>query len=349
MPSVAKLALYRAARTAGLFALARRKSRNRLRILAYHGFARRDEAQFRTKLFIRPETFRRRLRTLRDLGYRVVTLDEAVRQITAGRIEPDTVAITIDDGFASTLAVAAPLLQEFGMPATVYLTTYYMTKQAPVFDLVLAYLVWKSGRTTALQAGVARAILDRLDLSSAAAKARSVGDLIALGRTFDSESERAELCRGIGNAVGVDYDEVVAAGSFRLLTFAEARELPAMGVSIGLHTHRHRFPAEDLAVCRREIEENRSVLSRELGGRYDHFCYPSGVYAPGQWPLLAELGMASATTCDVGLAAPRDPPYGLRRFLDGELVTDIEFEAELCGFAGDLRAMLRRDRLTASR
>ena len=63
-----------------------------------------------------------------------------------------------------------------------------------------------------------------------------------------------------------------------------------------------------------------------------------------QWSVLKEFDLASATTCDTGLVAPGDSPYALRRFLDGESVSDIEFEAEISGFAGLLRAFLGIDR-----
>jgi 2-polyprenyl-6-methoxyphenol hydroxylase-like FAD-dependent oxidoreductase len=67
------------------------------------------------------------------------------------------------------------------------------------------------------------------------------------------------------------------------------------------------------------------------------------------WPLLAELGVASATTCDTGLARADEEPLGLRRFLDGEMVSEIEIVAELSGFSELLRRSLSIDRASAAR
>lgn len=338
--SRAKIEIYKAAQRAGLYRAARHLTRERLRILAYHGFALHDEADFRSKLFIRPATFRRRLETIRRSGFNVVSLGEAVAQLRRGRIQPDSVVITIDDGYATTLSVAAPILREYKAPATVYLTTYYMRKQTPVFDLMIAYIVWRSK----LSAAVIRDLQDRgewrLDLSSAAARDKTVLELVQAGRLLGSEAERTTFCKQVAVAVGCDYDAVASAGSFRLLAFDEARRLDGYGVSIGLHTHRHRFPIDDLAVCTTEVEENRALVKAEMGIEPEHFCYPSGVYSPAQWPLLRSLGISSATTCDTGLAAAGDSPLSLKRFLDGEMVSDIEFEAELFGFADVLRRSL---------
>jgi peptidoglycan/xylan/chitin deacetylase (PgdA/CDA1 family) len=349
MLRAAKIAAYRAARMAGLFRVARRLTRNRTRILGYHGFALHDEAQFRAKLFIKPDTFARRLDYLRRAGYRVVTLDQALDEMRSGRSQPDTVVITIDDGFATTLSVAAPMLHAHRFNATVYLTTYYMQKQQPVFDLIVGYMVWKSDTRAAGFVDPSSGTRTRLDLSSPGAKERAASLVLESGRRCESEAQRVALCRELGQALGVDYDAIVAAGSFRLMSFEEARRLRTLGVDVGLHTHRHTFPASDPSACRNEIEQNRRILKEELGVNARHFCYPSGVYSPVSWPLLAELGVASATTCDTGLARADEEPLGLRRFLDGEMVSEIEFEAELSGFSELLRRSLSIDRASAAR
>jgi len=340
-----KQAVFRAARAIGLFAAARRATRRRIRILGYHAFATQDEARFRSKLFIRAATFRRRLEYLRQKGFRLIHLDEAIDRLRRGDVEPDTVVITIDDGFASTLSVAAPVLREFACPATVYLTTYHMAKQTPVFDLVMAYLLWKAP-DTALPVPIPP-LTEPQSLATESQRQAVAARLIELGHQLAREEDRVQLCRDVGRAVGVDYDAVAARGSFRLLSFDEARRLRGMNVNLGLHTHRHRFPPEDPDICRQELEDNRQWLARELAVRSEHFCYPSGVYSPDQWQLLSSCAVASATTCDTGLVHQGDSMFGLRRFLDGEMVTDLEFEAELCGFAELLRGALRIDRRAA--
>lgn len=345
MAHPAKLWLYSLARGLGLFALARRLTARRVRILAYHGFATADEAHFRPKLFIEPATFERRLAALRRGGYRVIPLDQAVQDLAAGRVAPQTVVITIDDGFASTLSIAAPALRRHGFPATVYLTSYHMQTQTPVFDLLVAYLLWKADRREVrVTLPCADPATLHLDLRSAGSRDEAAQRLIAAGRSLSSESDRMGLGRALADALGVDFTAALASGVFRLMTADEARDAQRLGVAIGLHTHRHRFPPDDFDVCRRELDDNRDYLRRELGVEPQHFCYPSGVYSPRQWPLLERAGVRSAMTCDTGLATRQHSPMGLPRFLDGEMVSQIEFEAELSGFAELLRRALRVNR-----
>lgn len=344
MANSTKQVIYCVARAAGLFGLARRLTRKRLRILAYHGFSLRDEAEFRSKLFINPLTFERRLDILRHQGYRVTTLDQAFDELQRQQLAPDTVVITIDDGYASTLSVAAPLLYARGYPATVYLTSYHMQTQTPVFDLLVGYLIWKTQVPSVALSWPNNSATVVMPLDTSVAKDKAADAVIARGHAMQSEAERVALSRALASALHMDIDEVLAGEAFRLMTTAEAQAIRALGIEIGLHTHRHRFPPNDLEDCRREIADNMAYLTREIGVSPRHFCYPSGVYEAVQWPLLADAGLASATTCDTGLARNGDPPFGLRRFLDGEMVSEIEFEAEVSGFADILRGLMRVDR-----
>lgn len=341
-----KRAVFHAARACGLFALARRATRDRVRILAYHGFATGDESRFRTKLFIQAGTFERRLALLARRGYRVVTLDDAVRALRRGAAtgaqDRDRVVITIDDGYASTLHVAAPRLARHRMPAIVYLTSYHMRTQTPVFDLAVAYVCWKTSLPHASWQPAEGAPAEVLDLATPAARAAVADAVVARGRAAGSEAARVELVRRLAAALAVDAAELERRGAFRLLSADEARALAAHGVQVGLHTHRHRFPPTDLDTCRRELHDNREHLRAMLGegAVTNHFCYPSGVWSEAQWALLEAEGIESSTTCDTGLARPGDPLHGLVRFLDGESVSEIEFEAELSGFAPLLRQAL---------
>src|SRR3990172_1696242 len=115
--SVKRFLLY-VCKWAGLFAVARRMTRHQLRILCYHGFSLDDEHLFRPNLFMTGDLFDKRLDYLRRHGYRVLDLQDAVERLGRGKLPPDAVVITIDDGFYSVFKVALPLLKKYGMTAT---------------------------------------------------------------------------------------------------------------------------------------------------------------------------------------------------------------------------------------
>src|SRR5262245_22366687 len=138
-----KCALFAICEALGLFKLAARFVPRGLQILCYHGFQVADECAFRPRLFISARTFEERLDYLRRNGYAVLPFHEALERLNAGTLPDKAVAITIDDGFRSTLTVASPLLRSAGFPATVYVTTYYVDRPGPIYRLAIQYVFWK--------------------------------------------------------------------------------------------------------------------------------------------------------------------------------------------------------------
>jgi len=180
----------------------------------------------------------------------------------------------------------------------------------------------------------------------------------ALNRLRDGTLPPCAVAGKLGNRLGVPYDEIVGGRVFSIMTADEIREAVRAGIDIQLHAHRHRLP-DDPEAARREIRENRAVLEPLVAqpppagnvaqappagsvALLRHFCYPSGVWNAGHFAALRDVGILSATTCEAGLNYAHTPPLALRRFLDGEQVSDIEFEAELSGFSELLRRVFRR-------
>ena len=84
-------------------------------VLCYHAVSPEWPAQ----MSVTPERFEQQLRLLVGRGYRGATFAEAA----TARPHRRTLAVTFDDGLRSVLERAAPLLQELGLPATVFVAT----------------------------------------------------------------------------------------------------------------------------------------------------------------------------------------------------------------------------------
>jgi peptidoglycan/xylan/chitin deacetylase (PgdA/CDA1 family) len=330
----ARLIAYRMAKALGLFAVARSLTRRSLRILAYHGTELHDESHFSPGMFIRPATFAARLELLRR-EYPVLPLGEAVRRLKDGSLPPCAVAITIDDGFHSTAATAAPLLKARGMPATVYVTTYYVERDVPVFRLAMQYCFWKSRARSLDVARLGTGTEGTLSMRTEAEKLEIAWELINYGERRLDEKGRTALLDATASQLGVDLGPILLERFLHLMTPDEVRATDSV-LDVQLHTHRHRLP-DDPLLASAEIEENRRVLEPLVRRPLVHFCYPSGFWSEALFPVLAAAGVETATTCEGGLNAPDASPYALRRFFDGEHVTVLEFEAELSGLPELLR------------
>jgi len=329
----AKIAALRVARLAGIFAAVKASQwRNqRLLILCYHGISFEDEHAWSPGLYLSLATFRERMRILAQGGYCVLPLEEALTRLENGTLPPKSVAITFDDGEYNFYALAFPVLREFGLPATLYLSTYYCLKQIPVFDVTAAYLIWKHRGKTLNFSGIMpeeevlvadpRAVFQRLH--------RSVHE-----RNLSAD-EKDAVAEELARRVGADYQGIRRRRMFHLMTAEETAAVAGHGISIELHTHRHRTP-RDRGLFLKEIEDNRREIVEITGKRPVHFCYPCGDYAPDFFGWLKEEGVRSATTCNLGFASAGNHPMELPRVLDISSFSAVEFEGWLTGVCAAL-------------
>jgi peptidoglycan/xylan/chitin deacetylase (PgdA/CDA1 family) len=332
------------ARACGLFALSRSLTSDRLRILCYHGIALDDEHEFQPMLFMRATTFAARLDRLLGAGYPVLALEEGLGRLREGTLPRAAVVITIDDGWFGTVREMAPALARRGLPATLYLATYYVEKQTQVFNVAAAYALWRARTETLDLAAVDPGLEGRFDLSDAGSSQLAMERLRSRADRLASSGERQALLERLFGALGLDFTRVRAGRLFSFMSPREAATLPGLGIDLQLHTHRHRFPFQDPEALADEVQSNRAALARIAPGEFRHLCYPSGEYDRAAFPHLSALGIASATTTRSGMNHTRTPPLELRRFLDSEAFSAIRFEAEVSGFLELLRGMLGRDR-----
>lgn len=95
---------------------------------------------------VRPDDLARHLDLVVAGGHTALTVGQLVERLEAGApVEPGTVVVTFDDGFEDNLLVAAPLLAERGLPATVYVTAGFLAGGLPTpYRVPGRMLEWQS-------------------------------------------------------------------------------------------------------------------------------------------------------------------------------------------------------------
>ncbi len=316
------------AKAAGLFRVARRVTAKSVRILAYHGVWLGGGDFPGDAMFMKRETFESRLDRVQQLGFQVMTLSSVVRALRTGEpLVPNTVVITIDDGWYSTSRDMVPALFQRSMPATLYCDTAHLEDGYPVSHVMARYFV-KLSRVKTLSA-------EEENLRR-----------IAMDRTRPRQ-ESLQAAYDFGTQLGIDVEPYKANRAFSYMTPEELREASRRGIDVQLHTHRHTMHDLSSGAIRSEIERNKEVLARVLErspDSFQHFCYPSGLCSRGSAAVLEDFGILSSTTTSPGLTNTSSSLQLLPRFLDGENVNAIEFEAELSGFMS-----LVREAVTATR
>ncbi len=335
-----KLGLLWLARSLGLFWLARRVTRHGIMIIGWHAVSMSDEHQRFPGLFIAPETLQRRLRYLKK-HYDIISLDEAVTQYERGALKPGQVVLTFDDGYYNFAHQAAPILREVQATATVYLLSSHMVSQEPfhaplIKDMVL--LAPSSDDAKSLP-GIPtpyalRTESDRKALTGAALRHLSTLPL----------EQRTAYAQDFAKALGLDFGALSERQVWRSLNCDEVRRLAEDGFAMQLHGHHHLNVVEfadraldDVAICRRLVEAASGCAAQ-------HFCYPSGFWNRAAWPTLREAGMRSATTTRQGPNFVNTPPFALRRVLDGEDQSQLEFEFCVSSLRWLMHALFHPDR-----
>lgn len=325
-----------AAKTVGALSLVRDSGwrRQRLMILCYHGVSVDDEHEWSPALYISQDQLRRRLRVLKEGRYNVLPLSEATRRLYDGTLPPRSVALTFDDGAVDFERRALPVLREFNMPATVYLTTYYCQKRLPVFNTMVRYVFWKGRRSGADLASLVGSPVALL-CDTEDARSRTFTAVVEYAKACDLTADDKDVLLGqIAEALGVDYADLTAREILQLMPPDTVRSLPRDLVDVQLHTHRHRTP-RDQALFQREIRDNAAVIHdlRGADASLEQFCYPSGEYYGEFFTWLRECGVRYSTTCVPDIATREVEPMLLPRLVDTMEHSELTFEGWVSGFA----------------
>jgi peptidoglycan/xylan/chitin deacetylase (PgdA/CDA1 family) len=302
-------------------------------ILCYHGIG-----ESGNPLGAAPtrELFEAQMRFLRE-NYRVVSLDEACRELRSGTKSEPGVVITFDDGYRSAYTIAFPILKKYRLPATIYLTIESVeTGQVAWYDRVfLAMAVAPSGELQLDLQGPWR-----IQLNSQEDRLRTALEVVALLRTLPN-SQRHECCTLLENKIGLPQNAL----SSRVLTWEEIHTMHQAGIGFGSHTLTHPVVSQLMPQeLEQELGASKCILEKKLGIPILDFAFPFGKASDcstAALEMLSRCGYRSAVTTVAGVNTPQVNLFELRRL-------QVGFDGSLPRFAFDLgRAFLRAQELRA--
>lgn len=313
--------------------------RSRLLILCYHGVSLDDEHRWNPGLYVSASHLEQRLQLLRRNNCTVLPLGEAVDRLYRNDLPERAVALTFDDGYYDFMVRAWPLLQAYGYPATVYLTTSRVEHNLPNVGLFTSYALWRA-HDRVLDGDGIHGLAGRYPLATEEQRA-AVVNIVRAGTPARPGVTKDGIVEAIVRRLGLDYDGLLRSRILTLMRPEEVTRLAREGVDFQLHTHWHCTP-EDVGEFMSGVLINRERIEAFTGKRPTHFCYPSGNYRLEYLSALHEHGVATATTCDPGMAARASHPLLLPRFIDTSAVSEIVFDGWLTGMAPILPRRTRK-------
>ena len=327
-----KWSLLTAASMAGVMASFRALNRHKVRILAYHGIDWLSEPVVNWDgLQVRPRVFRSHLREL-SRRYHVVPLSTVMDALTNGTGLPDdAVAITFDDGYRNNLTVAAPILKEFGFPATFFVSTGFADGTAsPWWYRLREAVSYTQSDSISLPDGQPVSLNEGMNRRLVA---------IEWERHLRSKPrcERTVCLKEFFAACRCSEGEHVA---YPLMTRDEVRQLSEMGFEIGPHTVSHiSMSHENKQLIEDEIETSLSSVADITGKPPTCYSYPHGAL-PVEYEdvlqMMKKRGVRGAVTTMEGMNTPRDDIFRLKRLnVSGHRLA--AFSALMSGLTGMVR------------
>ncbi|WP_379677699.1 polysaccharide deacetylase family protein [Massilia consociata] len=251
--------------------------------------------------------------------FNVLPLHEAVAAVAAGTVPPRAVCITFDDGYRSVHDLALPVLREFGLPATVFVTSGYVGQGSMWNDRIIeAVQTLPAGELDLSALGLGAYPLHSLDDRKA-----TLGTLTERSKYLPPQArrdliERLEALVGDGLAQGL------------MLTPEMVVNLDRNGIEIGAHTVSHPILTSlDDDSARLEIAAGKEQLEHILGKPVRLFAYPNGKvgkdFDQRHVDMVREAGFTAAFTTAVGALTrdqdrfqlPRSRPWDATPFLFG--------------------------------
>lgn len=239
---------------------------------------------------------------------RVLPLEEAIDRLGSGSLPQRAVSITFDDGYANNRTLAAPILKERNMPATVFVATGFLNGGCMFNDTII-----ESVRRAGPLLDLGELELGRFELTDDASRLNAIHVLLKALK-YRSPAERIALAEAVATKIGAELPKDL------MMTDTQVRELADFGVSVGAHTVSHPIlNSVGEATARREIVDSRHILREMTGEPISLFAYPNGRpktdYSAIHARMVGEAGFKAAVSTAWGGAGVNTDRYQIPRML----------------------------------
>jgi peptidoglycan/xylan/chitin deacetylase (PgdA/CDA1 family) len=299
-------------------------------ILGYHRIAKVAYDPYR--ICVSPQEFESQLEIIKRYTH-PISLSELVGNIQRGVILKRAVVLTFDDGYADFFHQARPLLEQYDIPAAVFVVAgclgqvFWWDRLQNLMD----QFEYNSEVFISLSRDVRWNSKSQLVKGNLPSNYRSKTIFAIYRYLKDLHSEEREKVMG-------DIEALVGTGARKseklplTMTAAELKELAAGGlVEVGSHSLSHpwisRMSVEDQQL---EIRQSKFMLEDIVGKKVKLFSYPNGSLSKETPRLVQQAGYTAACISAPAVVHKRSNLFQLPRFWSQNL-EEIEFKRWLTG------------------
>ncbi|MGR3293118.1 MAG: polysaccharide deacetylase family protein, partial [Candidatus Scalindua sp.] len=294
-------------------------------ILMFH---RVTDTFFDISLLIKRKTFEECMKYIAQ-SYPVISMDFLVQNFDKWEnIPDDSFVITFDDGWIDFHDVAYPIISRLKVPATVYLTTGFVSSECSYWQERLNNLLTQILANKKLLSkkddiiSMPEINLKLKDLISKGDGKSVIFEFIDYLKKFTNDKILRTIF-DLGESLK-EYSIMISEDEHRsFVNWDELNSIKEPDISFGSHTVNHPILTnEQTNVIENEICKSKEIIEKETGREVSHFCYPNGNYND-QIKGLVSGSYKSACTTNSGFVSKESDIYALNRIgINEEMVID---------------------------
>lgn len=194
-----------------------------------------------------------------------LSLTDALSLLEYGELPDRAVCVTFDDGYANNEELALPVLERFGIPATVFVATDFLNGGRMWNDTVIEALRNAEGNVFDLDS----LGLGVYEIKNLEEKRKAAGIIIREIKHWPP-GKRLEAVNTIEAMVGSLPEDM-------MMSDDQVRHLNECGIEIGAHTKSHPILSTlDLEQVKSEVVDSKACLEQILNSPVRYFAYPNG-------------------------------------------------------------------------
>ena len=298
--------LVRKAGDLGLYQFARLLTANTPRILMYHRFS--AEA---APGYVSRERFREQVAYIKKYYYPMTLQDLSTCLFETRKVPRHAIVITVDDGYRDFHDVAWPVLKEFDVPATLFVTTGFVDGRVWLWPDQVSWLFAQlEGPNAAFRYGDFELAEGEVGQKPRKAWRRVIDHLLSV-----PDAEKHEFIAALASTWQTPVPETPPE-AYAPCSWEQLVEMQSQGIEIGGHTVTHPTLGQvsrEQALA--EVAGCKTMISEHLPHRPRTFCYPNGMPADFSTELMEvveEAGFECAVVAFPDSAAMKYR-YALRR------------------------------------
>ena len=283
------------------------------------------------ELAVSERNFEAHLKVLKR-SYTVISIEELTDSLHNKKLRNKVIAITFDDGYLNNFTTAMPLLEQYNIPASFFITDSNLVSQQPFWWDELEHIIIHSEklpRKLSITSGSENIIFD---LENEAELNDSVKRKHSGFIAYEPPTLRATLYYKLWQIMSPllkkdqdalmnqirDWAGAEQNGSIieKCMTLQQLKQLAGNTIfTIGAHTKSHpALSYHSKEVQSENIASNKTFLESELQLPINYFAYPSGNFNAETIEVMKELGFKSAFTTNPIPVKGKTDVFKINRF-----------------------------------